>query len=308
MSVNRQLFSLEDLRNYLDIKPTDVAFAVYCNAGDATAATIKIQRHAVTLTITGGVYAGTNILDYHEDNPARATWNTLGELADYINALDGWFGDLYGTSGDESTTLADLATTDILGEDKLLFVGTTNNRFRANRLNDLLQLLVNGVTKYVENYIKRTLSYEETTRYLDGPGTEVLVLPDYPISSLDAIYVDSNRSFGDETEEDSDNYYVDDTAGRIEKLNGIVWPAGRRNIKITYTKGFSSIPDDLRLAGLEVAAIKWNESHQGDKRIGVIQSTLRFSEESQTNTFLRTELPKPTQDVLNKYRKIAIFG
>lgn len=308
MAVNRQICSLSDLRNYLHIGPMSVAFSVYCDADDASAATFRIAADKVYLTITDGAYESNYLLDFSSDNPSRTTYDTFGELADYINALGGWYAKLYGDTSGDVLTLEDIDETSVLGVSNILYVGSTNSKFTTNRLNDLLQLLINSTTKYVENYIKRPLDLTEVTLQLNGTGTDVLVLNHYPISSVSSIRVDSNREFASITEIDTDDYYVDTEAGRIEKLNGVVWPVGRRNVQITYTRGFSAIPDDLSLAGLEIAAIKWNESHQGDKRIGVVQNTIRFSEESHTNTFLRKELPEPTKNTLDKYRRVSLLG
>jgi hypothetical protein len=61
-----------------------------------------------------------------------------------------------------------------------------------------LQQAVNAADAAIKHYCKRAVLEEQTiaTLYLSGNGIEDLVLPHYPVTSIGAIYLDSNGYFG----------------------------------------------------------------------------------------------------------------
>lgn len=311
MSVNRQVVSLDDFRNYLNIAVLNVAFSIYCTASDATAATIQIAGNQVILTITGGNNAGSHILNYDTSNASRTTYNTFGEMADYINALDGWYAYLYGTSSTDVIILANLTATDVLGLNKILFIGTTNSQSKTDSLNSTLSDVINGVTLSIEGFIKRKLDQEEITEYYDGPGGHELILKNFPISTIDSIYIDQNWEWGSTTLVDSDNYTFDPLTGivifngqGIAPTWGAGWTVGRRNLKITYTYGWDDIPDDIRLAGLEIAGMRFLQSHKAEGRLGVVQESEKLgSADSGSRTYLSKAETDYANKTLRRYRR-----
>lgn len=306
MSVNRLVASFDDLRNYLNVTPVTVAFSIYCTATDATSATVRIAGNKVILTIVGGVDAAVYTLDYDPSNAGRSAWDTFGEMADYIDALSGWFTYLYVDTSGAVISLADIAATDVLGVDKLFFVGTTNNQFKTNRLNDQLQLILEAVTVSFEGYMKRKLDVQEITEYYDGPNDSELILKNYPISAIDSIYYDINWEWGETSLIDSDNYTFEPGSGMV-LYNAGFWRSGRRSIKITYTYGWTDIPEDIRFEGIKLAAIEYLKSFIGGKRIGIIQETRRSTQvDSATTTYIVKDLPADTKKVLQRYRRIVI--
>jgi len=306
MSVNRLVASFEDLRNYLNIEPATVAFSIYCTSTDATSATVQIGGNKVVLTIVGGVDAAVYTIDYDPSNAGRTAWDTFGEMADYIDALSGWFTYLYAATDGVVLTLTDVPATDVLGVSKLFFVGTTNNQFKTNRLNDQLQLILEAVTVSFERYMKRKLDVQEITEYYDGPSDSELLLKNYPISEIDSIYYDINWDWDAVSLVDSDNYTFEPDSG-IVLYNSGSWRSGRRSIKITYTYGWTDIPEDIRLEGIKLTAIEYLRSFIGGKRIGIIQETRRSTQvDSATTTYVVKDLPADTKAVLQRYKRIVV--
>ncbi len=306
MAVNRLVASLEELRNYLNITPSTVAFSLYCNATDATTATVQIAGNKLILTIVGGDDAAVYTLDYDESNPSRTTFDTFGEMVDYIDALDGWWAFLYASSTGDVLTLADVPSTDVLGLSKLIFLGTTNDQFKTNRLNDELQFVLEGVTVSFERYMKRKLDTQEITEYYDGPDDFELILKNYPISAIDSIYYDINWEWASNTLIDSDNYTFEPESGIVLYNSGKFF-GGRRSIKITYTYGWTIIPEDIRLEGVKLSAIEYLRSVIGDQRIGIVQQTKRSTQvDSKTTTYVVKAMPDDTRDVLQRYKRTII--
>lgn len=81
----------------------------------------------------------------------------------------------------------------------------------------------------------------------DGTGTDVLVLPQRPVDSVDSILdYDGN-------EIDSTDWVLTDI-GTLVRPGG-VWTKGRQNFTITYSHGWedADIPRDLRMVALSMA-------------------------------------------------------
>jgi hypothetical protein len=106
-------------------------------------------------------------------------------------------------------------------------------------------------------------TFDETaeTIYLDGTGTDCLMLPELPVNSAGTVVVN-----GTTLTEDSE--YVLASGGKLIRtaytggsadytyFNGYnaVWPAGRHNVKVTYDHGFAgTIPSDVRRVALGLA-------------------------------------------------------
>jgi hypothetical protein len=294
--------TVDELKEYLDIAK-EVSFAIYCDASDATAATIKIAGNKLYLTITGGASESSHTIDL-----TSPSYNKIEELVDYINALDGWWCYRYCTTGINSVVLEATPTTDILGVSNLKYIGITGSQFTADRMNTLLNSILQSVTIIAEGEIKRPLTVSTVTEYYDGTGTSILILKNYPIIVLTSINMDVNRVFDTSTIVSSSDYYVDSNAGRIELLGGNIWKKGQKNIQVIYSRGWETIPLDLKQAGLELAAIKWKESQVGEGRIGIVQTTSKFSDvESRTEMFIRDRIPKSILGVFQRYKKMSVF-
>lgn len=84
----------------------------------------------------------------------------------------------------------------------------------------------------------------QETITLDGTGTDVLVLPRVPVSTVSTVTVGDTVT----TEFVQDN-------GMLFKQSGS-WTRGRRNVSVKYKHGYSSsaIPDDVRMVVLALAS------------------------------------------------------
>lgn len=107
--------------------------------------------------------------------------------------------------------------------------------------------------------------------YLDGNGKAVIHLPQYPVSYIYEVNVDSDRDFGTGTQIDiSDVFYY--PSGKVVSEGGY-FNKGRRNVKIDYIAGFAPvvnntynstvssypIPSDLKQVMIEMAVEAFKE-------------------------------------------------
>lgn len=121
---------------------------------------------------------------------------------------------------------------------------TTKDTFLTNRLN--------GAFNAVKNYIGQDLNAADYIEDYDGEGSNTLLLRQFPVNSISAIYDDCFRTWQNSpfvpdssTLLDPHNYYVDKQIGLITVFQGIAsFRDCHGNIHVLYNAGYTSIPDD----------------------------------------------------------------
>jgi len=138
----------------------------------------------------------------------------------------------------------------------------------GNDEDDQLQFIVDGVNKAAVEQLERDIESAEATEYYDGHDDKTLILQRRPVTAVAGVWVDptgyagqGTNAFASTTEWTAgSDFFIRDT-GEDEDNGGIleaisrIWPFGRKNIKVTYTAGYSTVPEDLKLALLKTAAI-----------------------------------------------------
>lgn len=162
----------------------------------------------------------------------------------------------------------------------------------------LLDALLAGASERIETYCRRRFAMEELEEFYDGPGTALLVLRRRPVVELDALYEDIDGDFGEESLVPPQELILYPNEGIIRRLVG-VFPAAPRSIKVKYTAGYSSIPDDLSVACLKLAASWFAHSSSGSD--GLKRESLGdYSAE-----YERAPLPEDVESILGPYREPA---
>lgn len=164
---------------------------------------------------------------------------------------------------------------------------------------DRVDMLIAWIQDRAELLIGRKLEYAEFTWYLDGTGSNRIVLPVAPVTAITALYIDSGRSFTEA--EDSDEYYVN-TANGIVTLFNTTTPRMPIVIKVEATAGYTedTLPASLKMAFME--AIKWNLSRWNDGYFG------RTNQNTPDGVSVGYEmvLPMGVQRVFEAYREVRI--
>jgi hypothetical protein len=160
----------------------------------------------------------------------------------------------------------------------------------------LLEFIINAVSAGFNTETSRTLkSVVYTDLLLDGNGENILSLPNYPVSLIAAL-----------TEDDialtlnTDYYlYSSNFDAYLRKLYGGVWGLGSKNIKITMTAGYSTIPDDIKIEALKQAGADFQT--QKGKTWG--EQSRTFPDGSVS--FQSQDLLPSVKRVLNRYARLG---
>lgn len=162
--------------------------------------------------------------------------------------------------------------------------------------------LIPAVDAFIKEYCNRTVLEETTiTEYHStGEGQIVLMLKNWPVSSITSLYDDPYRSYGAGTLIASTDYILDESTG-IVSLDGVTFSGGLKNVKVVYVGGYASGSSQLKL--MEQAAIElvWLARQKGDQAL--IGLTGRSVADGRTDVF-SMDWPTGVREILDKFKKL----
>jgi hypothetical protein len=160
--------------------------------------------------------------------------------------------------------------------------------------------MIDGISTRFETYCDRKFNSATYTQYYDSDGSTHLYLDQYPITTISGIWNDTAWTWDSTTLISGTTYRIVDNQGVVFRYG----PAsGSQSIKITYTAGYTTIPDDLVEACSQEVSDLWKDS---TKSTGTLKSktlpdgSVTYGEGGgSTNT---TPFRATTMDILNRYR------
>ena len=135
-----------------------------------------------------------------------------------------------------------------------------------------LEKLIDRSTSRIESHVNRKLKKRAFTELYDGPGTQHLLLNQFPITTVTSVNIDQGQDFLAGTNIDLDALIIRAEEGLLSfggetgggpGFDTGIWIAGTRNIKVVYTAGYDPIPDDLTHACVKLVAVEFNRSREG---------------------------------------------
>lgn len=139
------------------------------------------------------------------------------------------------------------------------------------------------------------------TAVLDGSGTDVVILPQRPVSAAGTVVVNGETL-------ESDDYAVTEE-GLLIRTGGTAnwstwsscgpasyWPEGRRNVTVTYDYGYTggTPPADVRMVALMIASRLLVQGVAQSEQVGDVNA--RYAVAS-------TDLTPGEKAILHKYRR-----
>ena len=156
--------------------------------------------------------------------------------------------------------------------------------------NTWLEEVISYVTNYIETQSERQFAERSQSYIFISQGEETLNLPERSVASIDAwVDIDGVAVFSDLT------------ALKVEKPTGLIYLSSKLTdgawYEITYTAGYSTIPDDLKLASLHFIA----KLHQMREQKTWISESRTTQEGS--IAFDMESVPKSVLRVIEKYKR-----
>jgi hypothetical protein len=159
----------------------------------------------------------------------------------------------------------------------------------------LIEDLINRYTTMFESYCDRKFKLDTYTEYYDGTGTQDLFTDSFPISAVVSLYDDAGWEWDSDTLVDSADYRIADE-NRITMKSG--WfPAYNQSVKVTYSAGYETIPDDLK----QVCIVEVARAFKNRKQMDTISTTMPDG----TINYTTLEFLPQTRRILDKYRRVV---
>ena len=152
---------------------------------------------------------------------------------------------------------------------------------------ELLQRLINAASAFVENWLGFPVLRHEVVRWMDGNGKDELVLTDPHILAINSINIDE-QIIPPEQYRHADWWLILDSA---------YFSRGRRNICITYDRGFDAVPADIENAVIDLVSLAYNEQD----RVGMKSKTLA----GETVSFFTGALSDRSKLALQHYKRVV---
>lgn len=116
-------------------------------------------------------------------------------------------------------------------------------------------MAVDAACDVIRDITEQDFNAGTTTLSLDGTGTDVLVLPQRPVTRAGTVLVDGG-TITDYIAPTPDGFLYRGAALATYTGTGACWPRGRQNVTVTYEHGFQAIdvPRSVRMVAISYAA------------------------------------------------------
>ncbi len=160
---------------------------------------------------------------------------------------------------------------------------------------DVLTDIINSVSIQFNNLTGKDLLARDITEQYTGDGSQIMLLPEYPINSITTIHIDTDKEFGATTEVTDFDY--DTNTGAVVLDDEYFTTVFKAN-KIVYNAGYATIPGDLKTAAqdqMKWLFRRWRDNTEGVTGISMEGGNITMTEEG--------EVLKSSLKIIERYRK-----
>lgn len=169
-------------------------------------------------------------------------------------------------------------------------------RIKGTTDDAMIARLIKGASKLMTTYMNRDISAKDYTEVFDGKGSNYHVFGNYPVNNISFVYAGDISMMP--AQNNNSSGYVHDHEKVV--LNGGIFPRGMLNCKVVYNAGYTTIPDDLEQACIELVGFKYKAIEHLDQQSKQLAA-------GETVTFITKDIPQTVKVVLNHYKKVICF-
>lgn len=158
-------------------------------------------------------------------------------------------------------------------------------------------------TSFIDHYSTNKVEIFDIN---DGQTTE-LFLTESPLVSVSSVKEREGITSAYVTLVNNTDYYIDAEHDRLYRIDGDIssksWAQGFASVEVTYRAGYSSTPQDLRLAIYDLITYYLKEEYKGRKSLA--GATLQ----NETSTTIREDIgfPDHIKRILDMYRIVDVI-
>lgn len=133
-----------------------------------------------------------------------------------------------------------------------------------------LAVIISSVSSLIKTYCGHSfIDYYTTPKeeiFNVNENQHALLLNEWPVKTVSSVQYRDTYDGAYQTLASSE-YYVDNNIDTLFKHSGY-WPSGFGSVKVTYTAGYSTTPDDVKIAALDLVHHYQKEEYKERKSIG----------------------------------------
>lgn len=161
---------------------------------------------------------------------------------------------------------------------------------------------INRASIWTNEYTGRRLKSRSNIDIYDGDGSDILLLRDYPVTSITDLRIDDGTNNGSPPQTTSGDYTVNLQSGLIKLKNGVMFSKGFQNITITYTAGYATPTETIKEAVLLYVGHLYRRQY-ADQKFGVQSETIG----DRTTTYGTDDIIPKAKALLNQYRSERVL-
>ena len=171
------------------------------------------------------------------------------------------------------------------------------------RLSQIIPSVSQLVKTYCGNSIVDFYSTNKTETFSIDWNTHIVQLTESPVNTIVSVSERDSYSAAYTTLTTTDHeYYLDTATDSIIRTNSSggqkFWPKGVGAVQVVYTAGYSAVPEDLKLAVIDLVTFYLKDEHKERKTLGVA-SIQNPGSSSQNNS---VAFPDHIKRVLDLYK------
>lgn len=161
-----------------------------------------------------------------------------------------------------------------------------------------LAVIITSVSSIVKAYCGHSFidyySVPKTETFNTNQNQHAILLNEWPVKTVSSI--ETREAYNDEYKLlDPVEYYVDNSIDTIFMHSGY-WPSGFGAVKVTYTAGYASTPEDVKIAAMDLVHHYFKEEYKERKTLGTASIDTGLSKQS------TSKWPAHVARVLDMYR------
>lgn len=167
--------------------------------------------------------------------------------------------------------------------------------------NARLELLINAATQRIETITDRQLKERSHVEYRNGRRSNILTLRQWPITSVQQLYIDDTNEFSQSTLIDPSDYRITDNGDGILLLS-TYFNQGYHNLKVVYTAGYNATFHPGKLAELELAClwlVEWFYRHRERGDMGRVSKS-----KGDESVGILAAMPPMIREILDDYKRL----
>lgn len=156
-----------------------------------------------------------------------------------------------------------------------------------------VERFINVCSDRIANYCNRQLVSGAVTEKVHGGMSNMLMLREWPVTSIQSISVDLIGQFSQDSVIDPSRYRIIDDGTVVYDS---VFPYGYGNVQVCYTAGYQTIPGDLEMACL--LFVEWLYRFRNTGSIG--RSAISKGDE---HTTILQDIPGIIKSMIDPFRR-----